>query len=206
VWAAGDRGDDHWTGIVPDDVDREPTFDDLDERVFREYARHLGGDRGLKQNTVQTYYRYISAWCGWCVNEGYLEAHYAQRASAMAPLPEDDGRKPGDQQAWTSEQRHALTRHVDERARDAVEAYTTLPEDTDPSTSNERATRRSSPLVTGLWCSSSRTRPFVSVNSFGTRTTRVDAASAGRTSPSRTGVWTSTGRNSSGTPPVSPTQ
>jgi len=34
--------------------------------------------------------------------------------------------------AWTSEQRHALTRHVDERARDAVEAYTTLPEDTDP--------------------------------------------------------------------------
>jgi len=70
------------------------------------------------------------------VNEGYLEAHYAQRASAMAPLPEDDGRKPGDQQAWTSEQRHALTRHVDERARDAVEAYTTLPEDTDPSTNN----------------------------------------------------------------------
>jgi len=131
-WAAGDRGADDWTGIVPDDVDREPTFDDLDERVFREYARHLGGDRGLKQNTVQTYYRYISAWCGWCVNEGYLEAHYAQRASAMAPLPEDDGRKPGDQQAWTSEQRHALTQNVDERARDAVEAYTTLPEDTDP--------------------------------------------------------------------------
>jgi hypothetical protein len=119
-WAAGDRGADDWTGIVPDDVDREPTFDDLDERVFREYARHLGGDRGLKQNTVQTYYRYISAWCGWCVNEGYLEAHYAQWASAMAPLPEDDGRKPGDQQAWTSEQRHALTRHADERARDAV--------------------------------------------------------------------------------------
>jgi len=131
-WAAGDRGGDDWTGIAPDDVDREPTFEDLDERVFREYARHLTGDRGLKQNTVQTYYRYISAWCGWCVNEGYLEAHYAQRASAMAPLPEDDGRKPGDQQAWTSEQRHTLTRHVDERARDAVEAYTTLPEDTAP--------------------------------------------------------------------------
>ena len=126
------RGGDDWNGIIPDDVDRKPTFDDLDERVFREYARHLGGDRGLKQNTIQTYYRYISAWCGWCVNEGYLEAHYAQRASAMAPLPEDDGRKPGDQQAWTSEQRHSLTRHVDERARDAVEAYTTLPEDTDP--------------------------------------------------------------------------
>ena len=130
-WAAGDRGRDDWTGITPDDVDREPVFADLDERVFREYARHLAGDRGLKQNTVQTYYRYISAWCGWCVNEGYLEAHYAQRASATAPLPEDDGRKPGDQQAWTSEQRHALTRHVDEEARTAIEAFTTLPADTD---------------------------------------------------------------------------
>ena len=130
-WTAGERGDDDWKGIVPDDVDRDPTFADLDERVFREYARHLAGDRGLKQNTVQTYYAYISAWCGWCVNEGYLEAHYAQRASAMAPLPDDDGRKPGDQQAWTSEQRHTLTRYVDERARDAIETYTTLPEDTD---------------------------------------------------------------------------
>ncbi|CQH63180.1 XerC/D-like integrase (plasmid) [Halobacterium hubeiense] len=129
-WAAGDRGG--WPGIVTDDEDRVPTFSDLDERVFREYARHLAGDRGLKQNTVQTYYRYISAWCGWCVNEGYLEAHYAQRASAMAPLPEDDGRKPGDQQAWTSEQRHALTRYVDEHAREAIETYTTLPDDTDP--------------------------------------------------------------------------
>ena len=131
-WAAGERGDEDWTGITPEDVDRDPTFGDLDERVFREYARHLSGDRGLKQNTVQTYYAYISAWCGWCVNEGYLEAHYAQRASATAPLPEDNGRKPGDQQAWTPEQRHALTRHVDEQARDAIEAYTTLPEDVDP--------------------------------------------------------------------------
>jgi integrase len=130
-WAAGERGDEDWTGIVPEGADRDPTFEDLDERVFRAYARHLAGDRGLKQNTVQTYYAYISAWCGWCVNEGYLETHYAQRASATAPLPEDDGRKPGDQQAWTPEQRHDLTRHVDEQAREAIEAYTTLPDDVD---------------------------------------------------------------------------
>lgn len=131
-WAAGEGGDDDGTGIVHDDVDRDPTFEDLDGQVFREYARYLAGDRGLKQNTVQTYYRYISAWCGWCVNEGYLKAHYAQRASAMAPLPKDDGRKPGDQQAWTSDQRHAITRYANERAHDAVEAYTTLPDSTDP--------------------------------------------------------------------------
>jgi hypothetical protein len=60
----------------------------------------------------------------------------------MAPLPEDDDRKPGDQQAWTSEQRHAFTRHVDERARDAIEAYTTLPGDLTHSIDSERATRR----------------------------------------------------------------
>ena len=131
-WAAGERGDEDWTGITPKDVDRDPTFADLEERIFREYARHLSGDRGLKQNTVQTYYAYISAWCGWCVNEGYLEAHYAQRASATAPLPDDDGRKPGDQQAWTPEQRHALTRYVDEQARESIEAYTTLPDEVDP--------------------------------------------------------------------------
>ena len=131
-WAAGERGDEDWAGITPEDVDCDPTFADLDERVFREYARHLSGDRGLKQNTVQTYYAYISAWCGWCVNEGYLKAHYAQRASATAPLPEDDGRKPGDQQAWTPEQRHALTHYVDEQAREAIEAYTTLPDDVNP--------------------------------------------------------------------------
>ncbi|WP_324761250.1 phage integrase SAM-like domain-containing protein [Haloarcula sp. GH36] len=131
-WAAGDCGRNEWTGIVPDDVDRDPTFEDLDERVFRAYARHLGSERAIKQNTIHTYYHYISAWCGWCANEGYLEGHYARRASAMAPLPEDDGRKPGDQQIWTSEQRHTLTRHVEERVRDAIETYRALPEDVDP--------------------------------------------------------------------------
>jgi len=122
-WAAGDRGDDDWTGIVPDDVDRKPTFDDLDERVFREYARHLSGDRGLKQNTVQTYYRYISAWCGWCVNEGYLEAHHAQRASAMAPLPGGrwpQARRPAGLDVRTAPRLHPLRRRTGPRRRRGV--------------------------------------------------------------------------------------
>ncbi|SEP30580.1 hypothetical protein SAMN05216388_10735 [Halorientalis persicus] len=126
-WATGDRGDDDWNGITPDEGHDEPAFEDLDEGAFREYARHLSSDRGLKQNTVKTYYAYISAWCGWCVNEGHLQSHYAQRASATAPLPEDDGRKPGDQQAWTPEQRHKLTRHVDQQAREAIESYEKAP-------------------------------------------------------------------------------
>ena len=59
-WAAGQRGDENWTGIIPEEIERDPMFADLDERVFHEYARHLSGVRGLKQNTVQTYYAYIS--------------------------------------------------------------------------------------------------------------------------------------------------
>ncbi|GAA0274216.1 hypothetical protein GCM10009000_107240 [Halobacterium noricense] len=74
-WAAGDPGDD-WTGIGPDHVDREPTFDDLAKRVFREYARYLGGDRGLKQNTVQTYYRYIFAWWLSCERHGTFTSSF----------------------------------------------------------------------------------------------------------------------------------
>jgi len=89
-WAAGDRGDD-WTGIVPEDADREPTFEDLDERVFRGYARHLASDRGLKQNTVQTYYAYVSAWCGWCVNEGYLGTVPTARRSPATATPRPNG-------------------------------------------------------------------------------------------------------------------
>jgi integrase len=126
-WAAGNSGPSDWTGIVPADVDRKPAFTDLDENVFREYARHLAGDRGLKQNTVQTYYAYVSSWCGWCVTEGYLDAHYAQRAGATAPLPDDDGRRPGDQQAWTPEQRHELTRHVEDVYREAADQYYDTP-------------------------------------------------------------------------------
>lgn len=111
-WANGERGRDNWAGVVPDEADRPPQFGDLDERAFRGYARHLTGERGLKQNTAKTYYAYISAWAGWCVTEGYLDAHYAQQSTATGPLPDDDGRRPGDQQAWDSDDRHQLTRHV----------------------------------------------------------------------------------------------
>jgi len=60
----------------------------------------------------------------------------------MAPLPEDDGRKPGDQQVWTPEQRHALTRHVNERARDAAKRTRHARRMPIPLTDSERATRR----------------------------------------------------------------
>jgi hypothetical protein len=57
---------------------------------------------------------------------------HATLGERARPRPEDDGRKPGDQQAWTPEQRHTLTRHVNEQARAVIETYTTLPDDVDP--------------------------------------------------------------------------
>ncbi|MDF9747790.1 tyrosine-type recombinase/integrase [Natrinema salsiterrestre] len=105
---------------LEEDSQSGETFDDLDERTFRRYARELTG-RDLAPGTVQTYYAQVSAYVGWCVREGLLEANYAQRNVAKEPLPENDGRRSGDQQAWTDEHRLLITRHVDARAHDAAE-------------------------------------------------------------------------------------
>ncbi|ADB63166.1 hypothetical protein Htur_4353 (plasmid) [Haloterrigena turkmenica DSM 5511] len=96
------------------------TFDDIDERTFRRYARDLTA-RDLAPGTIRTYYAQVSAYIGWCVREGLLEANYAQRNVAKEPLPANDGRRSGDQQAWTDEHRLLITRHVDERAHDAAD-------------------------------------------------------------------------------------
>jgi hypothetical protein len=53
----------------------------------------LGGQAEYCPNLLPLYLCVV-----WLVRQrGYLEAHYAQQASGMAPLSEDDGRKPGDQ-------------------------------------------------------------------------------------------------------------
>lgn len=99
----------------------EPLFTDLDEQTFRRYARELVS-KGYAKGTTITYYAYIASFCGWAVDEGYLPRHYANTSIARAPLPDDDGRKPGDQQAWTPGQRDLLTRHVDTQADRALDA------------------------------------------------------------------------------------
>jgi integrase len=104
-----------------EDLEKEPTFADLDERTFRRYARHLVGLRNARGTTL-TYYAYVSSFCGWAVDEGYLARHYAQTSLARAPLPEDDGRRPGDQQAWEPQHRDLITRYVDEQAAAAIDA------------------------------------------------------------------------------------
>jgi len=106
---------------LADDGGSTVTFSELDERTFRRYARELTG-RDLAPGTVRTYYAHVSAYIGWCVREGVLETNYAQQSVATEPLPENDGRRSGDQQAWTENHRARITRYVDERAHDAADA------------------------------------------------------------------------------------
>jgi len=70
--AAGDRGRENWSGVGPSDSERAPTW----MCAFSGRTRHFAADRGPEQNTVKTYSRYLSTRCGWCVNEGYLEARW----------------------------------------------------------------------------------------------------------------------------------
>ena len=114
---------DHTTG--------ETTFDDLDARTFRRYARALAtydpesddplSQRELAAGTVLTYYAQVSAYVGWCVREGYLARNPAQQNVAKEPLPDNDGRRSGDQQAWTDEHRRRITDHVDRAVSDALD-------------------------------------------------------------------------------------
>jgi integrase len=64
-----------------EDPGRAPTFDDLDERTFRRYARFLVG-RGTAKGTTRTYYAYVSSFCEWAVEEGYLDRHFANTSMA----------------------------------------------------------------------------------------------------------------------------
>jgi integrase len=94
---------------------------DLDIRHLRRYARHLRTERNLARSSVLTYYAYVSGFLGWCVRERYLPQNPAQHTDAKEELPDDDGRRPGDQQMWSSDDRTRITRYVDQRAYEAVD-------------------------------------------------------------------------------------
>lgn len=109
------------TWLREEDLGWDPTFADLDERIFRRYARFLVG-RGNTKATTRTYYAYVSSFCGWAVDEGYLDRHYATTSVAWAPLPDTDGHRSGEQQAWAPEHRDRITRYVDDQADAAIDA------------------------------------------------------------------------------------
>ncbi|OTF01942.1 site-specific integrase [Halorubrum sp. SD683] len=115
-----------WKGVVrdanPGGEGRDVRFADLDSTVFGDYARYLVVS-GFANATVLTYYAYVASWCGWADAQGYVPRHYARESDAEDPLPESTGRRPGDQQAWSPEQRDRLTRYVDERASATLDAF-----------------------------------------------------------------------------------
>ena len=99
-----------------------PTFDALDDTTIRQYARDALVTQDYTDGTVLTYYAHLSAFLGWCEREGYLEEHVAQTDAATEPLPDDDGRRSGDQQAWGPDERRRIIEHVNAEARSALEA------------------------------------------------------------------------------------
>lgn len=115
-----------------DRTDEVTTFADLDARTFRRFARDLTTvdsesseplhRRELTAGTVLTYYAQVSAYAGWCVREGYLDRNPAQQTLAKEPLPDNGGRRSGDQQAWTHDHRRRITAFVDEQVRDALDS------------------------------------------------------------------------------------
>lgn len=104
-----------------DEQGSTPTFDALDTITARRYARHLTR-QGWTDGTVQTYYAQFSGFIGWCEREGYLEEHVAQASQATEPLPDDDGRRSGDQQAWSASDRREIISYVDQQADAALDA------------------------------------------------------------------------------------
>jgi len=107
-----------WAGVVDDDTIR---FVDLDTTVFSDYARFLS-TAGYAAGTVLTYYAHVASWCGWAHAQGYLPRHYARESDAEDPLPENDGRRPGDQQVWEPIHRDLITQFVDRRVSEAFDA------------------------------------------------------------------------------------
>jgi len=124
-WAAGDRGDDHWTGSSPTtSTGSQPST--ISTNACSESTPGILVEIG---DLSRTRYKPITAislrGAGGVSTRGISRPITRSERVRWRRCRKDDGRKPGDQQAWTSEQRHALTRHVDERARDAVEVHDT---------------------------------------------------------------------------------
>jgi integrase len=106
--------------LAKDHSSSSVTFEELSVGDLREYARYLS-QQGWTEGTVQNYYAHVSGFCGWATREGYLSGNIAQRRRAKEPLPEDTGRKSGEQQAWSAEHRARLLEYVSKQAHNAID-------------------------------------------------------------------------------------
>lgn len=94
-------------------------------RIMARYAMHLDrrtrGEEGIAASTARTYYAYVSGCLSYAVRDGVLPTNPALADRAREELPQNADSARADQQFWSREQRRALVRYVDERARDAIE-------------------------------------------------------------------------------------
>ena len=107
------------------------TVERVDKRIMAKYAQYLtqrvaagtnaNTDDGISSATAWTYYDYVSAFLSYCVRWDYLPENPAQKGIALSELPPRPKKRSGDQQFWSSEDRKALCRHVDQRAREAID-------------------------------------------------------------------------------------
>jgi len=141
-WCSGQAPEDRevdsdWAGIYVSNVgsrDRPVAVEDIAARytqqghnIFRTYARHLRA-QAYRASTAQTYYNYVSSWCGWCVQEGRvpLSQHLAAMEAARAPLQSDvdTGERATSsttEQYWTPEQRDAIVQYADRCVWDTLD-------------------------------------------------------------------------------------
>jgi len=85
-WATGQREDGTSSGIASTESGHALTFDDIDKQLFEKYAHYLVEETTLTRSSARVHYAHISAWCGWCVETGYLSAHVAQNSNGRAIL------------------------------------------------------------------------------------------------------------------------
>ena len=108
----------------------QPT--EIDKKDLAAYAEHLADvvddaqDRdtttdGISAATAWTYYDYVSAFLAYCVEWEYLGENPARKGLATDQLPPRPTQKTDEADFWTSAERTALLRFVDQRADQALD-------------------------------------------------------------------------------------
>ncbi|WP_332900224.1 tyrosine-type recombinase/integrase [Haladaptatus sp. CMSO5] len=101
------------------------TFDELDVRSMREYARYLTQRvraDAIVASTAHNYYAVVRAFLTWCVREELIADNPAAKRRAEEELPDKSaGRKTQPEQFWSPTERRKIMAFVNKRAHDAID-------------------------------------------------------------------------------------
>ncbi|WP_379777000.1 tyrosine-type recombinase/integrase [Haloarcula pelagica] len=105
------------------------TLDDVEVQTMARYADHLtrrvragqaDADDGIAASSAWTYYSQISAFLSWATKWEYIPENPANKGRAKDQLPPKPSGNDHERQFWQPEQRQALMKYLDERARKAI--------------------------------------------------------------------------------------